>query len=226
MKNLFLVLIIITVILSVVPLAAHAEEVTVEETTAVETPVETPEETPTETPQEPPTSDEVQEVASLLDRVQEAWEKGEIKTVVSLAFDVAILIVAFFLKKATGKSKTEVVTALQNSKDKTVCAVNDLITAANDVVNAVEGEGGIKGMLDEFKANIEKQVADIASLDKEKLEGYGKELASTMAAVKLLADMLQTTYANSTTIPMSTKNIIGQKYVEICDLMKKENTNG
>ena len=58
------------------------------------------------------------------------------------------------------------------------------------------------------------------------LEGYGKELASTMAAVKLLADMLQTTYANSTTIPMSTKNIIGQKYVEICDLMKKENTNG
>ena len=222
MKNLFLVLIIITVILSVVPLAAHAEEVTVEETTAVETPVETP----TETPQEPPTSDEVQEVASLLDRIQEAWEKGEIKTVVSLAFDVAILIVAFFLKKATGKSKTEVVTALQNSKDKTVCAVNDLITAANDVVNAVEGEGGIKGMLDEFKANIEKQVADIASLDKEKLEGYGKELASTMAAVKLLADMLQTTYANSTTIPMSTKNIIGQKYVEICDLMKKENTNG
>ena len=225
MKNLFLVLIIITVILSVFPAVAHADEIVPEE--VVTTPEETPVETPTETPQEPPTSDEVQEVASLVDRIQEAWEKGEIKTVVSLAFDVAILIVAFFLKKATGKSKTEVVTALQNSKDKTVCAVNDLITAANDVVNAVEGEGGIKGMLDEFKANIEKQVADIASLDKEKLENYGKQLANCMATQKLVAEMLQQVYANSTTIPMSTKNIVGQKYVEICDIVKhEENTNG
>ena len=106
-----------------------------------------------------------------------------------------------------------------------MCAVNDLITAANDVVNAVEGEGGIKGMLDEFKANIEKQVADIASLDKEKLENYGKQLANCMATQKLVAEMLQQVYANSTTIPMSTKNIVGQKYVEICDLMKKETTN-
>lgn len=227
MKNLFLVLIIITVILSVVPLAAHAEEVTVEETTAVETPVETPEETPTETPQEPPTSDEVQEVASLVDRIQEAWEKGEIKTVVSLAFDVAILIVAFFLKKATGKSKTAMVDALKDTKDVTVGSVNNLIDAANNVIKAVDGEGGIKGMLDDFKANIEKQVADIASLDKEKLENYGKQLANCMATQKLVAEMLQQVYANSTTIPMSTKNIVGQKYVEICEIVKQEeNANG
>ena len=224
MKNLFLVLIIVTVILSVFPAVAHADEIVPEE--VVTTPEETPVETPTQTPQEPPTSDEVQEVASLVDRIQEAWEKGEIKTVISLAFDVAILIVAFFLKKATGKSKTEVVTALQNSKDKTVCAVNDLITAANDVVNAVEGEGGMKSIIKGFKDDVNRQIEEIKQIDKDKLEGYGKELESTMAAVKLLADMLQTTYANSTTIPMSTKNIIGQKYVEICDLMKKENTNG
>ena len=224
MKNLFLVLIIVTVILSVFPAVAHADEIVPEE--VVTNPEETPVETPTQTHQEPPTSDEVQEVASLVDRIQEAWEKGEIKTVVSLAFDVAILIVAFFLKKATGKSKTEVVTALQNSKDKTVCAVNDLITAANDVVNAVEGEGGMKSIIKGFKDDVNRQIEEIKQIDKDKLEGYGKELESTMAAVKLLADMLQTTYANSTTIPMSTKNIIGQKYVEICDLMKKENANG
>ena len=227
MKNLFLVLIIITVILSVVPLAAHAEEVTVEETTVAETPVETPEETPTETPQEPPTSDEVQEVASLLDRIQEAWEKGEIKTVVSLAFDVAILIVAFFLKKATGKSKTAMVSALKDTKDVTVGSVNNLIDAANNVVKAVEGEGGMKSIIKGFKDDVNRQIEEIKQIDKDKLEGYGKELESTMAAVKLLADMLQTTYANSTTIPMSTKNIIGQKYVEICDIVKhEENKNG
>lgn len=221
MKNLFLVLIIVTVILSVFPAVAHADEIVPEEV------VTTPEETPSETPQEPPTSDEVQEVASLVDRIKEAWEKGEIKTVISLAFDVAILIVAFFLKKATGKSKTAMVDALKDTKDVTVGSVNNLIDAANNVIKAVEGEGGIKGMLDDFKANIEKQVADIASLDKEKLENYGKQLANCMATQKLVAEMLQQVYANSTTIPMSTKNIVGQKYVEICEIVKQEeNANG
>jgi hypothetical protein len=229
MKNIFLALLIVTLVLSVFPLAAHAEELpetTLEEVTTVTEPVETPtEETPTETPTEPPTSHEDEEVASLLDRLYEAWEKGEIATVISLAFDAALLIFVAILKKSGGKNKVEMVTALKNTKDTTVKSVNDLITAANDVVNAVEGDGGMKSIINGFKDDVNRQIEEIKQIDKDKLDGYGKELESTMAAVKLLAEMLQTTYANSTTIPMSTKNIIGQKYVEICDLMKKETTN-
>lgn len=229
MKNIFLALIIVTLVLSVFPLAIHAEELpetTLEEVTTVTEPVETPtEETPTETPTEAPTSPEEDTVASLLTRMQEAWEKGEITTVISLAFDAALLIFVAILKKSGGKNKVEMVTALKNTKDTTVKSVNDLITAANDVVKAVEGEGGVIGIINGFKDDVNRQIEEIKQIDKDKLEGYGKELESTMAAVKLLAEMLQTTYANSTTIPMSTKNIIGQKYVEICDLMKKETTN-
>jgi hypothetical protein len=235
MKNIFLALLIVTLVLSVFPLAAHAEELpetTLEEVTTetvtepVTEPVETPtEETPTETPTEPHTSHEDEEVASLLDRLYEAWEKGEIATVISLAFDAALLIFVAILKKSGGKNKVEMVTALKNTKDTTVKSVNDLITAANDVVKAVEGDGGMKSIINGFKDDVNRQIEEIKQIDKDKLDGYGKELESTMAAVKLLAEMLQTTYANSTTIPMSTKNIIGQKYVEICDLMKKETTN-
>lgn len=229
MKNIFLALIIVTLVLSVFPLAIHAEELpetTLEEVTTVTEPVETPtEETPTETPTEAPTSPEEDTVASFIARIQEAWEKGEITTVISLAFDAALLIFVAILKKSGGKNKVEMVTALKNTKDTTVKSVNDLITAANDVVKAVEGDGGVIGIINGFKDDVNRQIEEIKQIDKDKLEGYGKELESTMAAVKLLAEMLQTTYANSTTIPMSTKNIIGQKYVEICDLMKKETTN-
>lgn len=230
MKNIFLALIIVTLVLSVLPLATHAEELpetTLEDVTTdpVTEPVETPTETPTDNPTEAPTSHEEDTEVSLLTRIQEAWEKGEISTVISLAFDAALLIFVSILKKSGGKNKVEMVTALKNTKDTTVKSVNDLIAAANDVVKAVEGDGGMKSIINGFKDDVNRQIEEIKQIDKDKLEGYGKELESTMAAVKLLAEMLQTTYANSTTIPMSTKNIIGQKYVEICDLMKKETTN-
>lgn len=257
MKNIFLVLIVVTIILAIFPLTTYADEVTTpeensvvettedttpavdvsisetsttEETTDVTDPITEPEDNPvedvTETPTETaPTYPDDAVAVSLLTRIKEAWEKGEITNVISLAFDAALIIFVSILKKSGGKNKVEMVDALKNTKDTTVKSVNNLIAAANDVVKAVEGDGGMKSIINGFKDDVNRQIEEIKEIDKEKLEGYGKELENTMAAVKLLADMLQTTYANSTTIPMSTKNIIGQKYVEICDLMKKETTN-
>lgn len=239
MKKLFLVFIIVTIVFAVFPVAIHADEVTIEETTPfvdvseMETttpitdvtepitesegkPVEDITDTPTETPKEAHTSPVDADAASLLARIQEALEKGEISTVINLAFDIVMIIVLAILKKSGGKNKVEMVTALKNSKDTTVGAVNDLIVAANDVINAVEGEGGIKTIIEDFKQSTQAQIDEIKAQDKEKLEGYGVELANTMASVKLLAEMLQTVYANSTTIPQSTKNMIGDKYLEIC----------
>ncbi len=247
MKNIFLAFIIVTLILSIVPLAAHADEITTPEeaaeeaTTPAETavatepiaePVDKPDEVPTETPTESPTDptaspDDTPDV-TWLDRIAEAWEKGEITTVISLALNFATIILIQILKKASKKSTLEVTGifaengAYTNGQKTTVKAVNNLIEAANDVVNAVEGEGGLKGIVENFQKGIEEEVANIKKLDKEKLESYGKQLGDTMAAVKLLSEMLQTVYANSTTIPMPVKNMIGQKYVEICDLMNHE----
>lgn len=224
MKNIFLVLIILTVILTVFPTAAHAEEIIPVEGVVEEITTQ-PEETPYDTTQEPPTSQEDAEVVSWLDRIVEALENGEITNVISLAFDAALLIFVAILKKSGGKNKIEMVAAVKNTKDTTVTAVNDLISAANDVVEAVEGDGGVIGIINGFKEDVTSQIEEIKKIDKEKLEGYGKELKNTMAAVKLLSEMLQTVYANSTTISMPTKNMVAEKYVEICDLMKKETTN-
>ena len=230
MKKIIVAIIIVIAIVSLIPVTSYADEVTLPEENILQEATETinkdvTKEEPTETPTEAPTSQEDAEVVSLLDRIVEAWENGEITNVISLAFDAALLIFVAILKKSGGKNKIEMVAAVKNTKDTTVTAVNDLISAANDVVKAVEGDGGVIGIINGFKEDVNHQIEEIKKIDKEKLEGYGKELESTMAAVKLLSEMLQTVYANSTTIPMSTKNIIGQKYVEICDLMKKETTN-
>lgn len=230
MKKIIVALIIVIAIVSLIPVTSYADEITLPEENILQEVTETintdvTKEEPTETPTEAPTSQEDAEVVSLLDRIVEAWENGEITNVISLAFDAALLIFVAILKKSGGKNKIEMVAAVKNTKDTTVTAVNDLISAANDVVKAVEGDGGVIGIINGFKEDVSHQIEEIKKIDKEKLEGYGKELESTMAAVKLLSEMLQTVYANSTTIPMSTKNIIGQKYVEICDLMKKETTN-
>lgn len=230
MKKIIVALIIVIAIVSLIPVTSYADEITLPEENILQEVTGTinrdvTKEEPTETATEAPTSQEDAEVVSLLDRIVEAWENGEITNVISLAFDAALLIFVAILKKSGGKNKIEMVAAVKNTKDTTVTAVNDLISAANEVVNAIEGDGGVKGIINGFKDDVNHQIEEIKKIDKEKLEGYGKELESTMAAVKLLSEMLQTVYANSTTIPMSTKNIVGQKYVEICDLMKKETAN-
>ena len=250
MKNILLVFVIVTIILAIFPFATYAEEITPpEETLFVETTAEGVEETttteeiidatepPTETEDkpledvtdstiyattEPPTTNDEETVNTFINRITEAWENREISTIINIAFDAALFVLCVILKKSGGKNKVEMVAALQNSKDKTVGAVNELIEAANDVVDAVEGEGGVKGILEDFKTAVDAQIEAIKNLDKQNLEEYGKDLAKSMSAIKLLAEMMQTTYANSTTISMPTKNMITQKYVEICDIMKTE----
>lgn len=216
MKNIFLVLIVLTFIFTVFPIATHADEIVPGE---VVTP---PEETTTQTHQEPPTSQEDAEEVSLLTRMQEAWGKGEITDLINIALKIAILIVLGIFDKKIKKANLKTIGELASGNKTTVGALNTVADAANDVTKLL---GGFGKAFEKFQTEMAVQVENIANLDKEKLEQHGKKLKSTMAAVKLLSEMLQTVYANSTTIPMSTKNIIGQKYVEICDLMNKETTN-
>lgn len=199
------------------------EPITEPEDKPAEDITDTPTETPTEEPTEPTTSPDDGDAVTFINRIVEAWEKGEIGTVITLALNAATIIFISVLKKSGGKNNLALIATLKNSKDATVGAVNELIDAANNVVKAVEGEDGVKGMIEQFKSDVEKQVDNIAKLDKEKLEQYGKQLADCMATQRLLAEMLQTVYANSTTISMPTKNMIAEKYLEICHKLEGEN---
>lgn len=249
MKNLFLVLIIVTLVFAVFPTAIHADEVTIEDTTPIvdvsEMETTIPEEgvaedvttttednaetEQTETNTEPPTSPEDAEVASFIDRLAEAWENGDINLVISLAFDVAIIIFAYLAKKASKKNAGDVASifgengAYTLKQNKTVEAINHLVDAANEATNAVAGDGGLKTIVEEFKKEMEKKISAIQELDKEKLLDYGNQLKACMASQKLIAEILQTVYANSTTIPMPVKNIINEKYVEIVHQLNGDN---
>ena len=243
MKKIFLSIVIFAMLFSVLPVAIHADETTDVETTIEDvTTAEPVEEVTTETiteepiiedatadthtePTETPTEGDEVSVVSFIDRIIEAWENGDINLVVSLAFDVAIIVFAYLAKKASKKNTVEVASifgengAYTLKQNKTVEAINLLVDAANDATKAVESE---KEIVNAFKDTIMGVVNELKEIDLEKLENYGTQLESTRACIKLLAEMLQTTYANSTTISQPTKNIINQKYVDICNMLKVE----
>lgn len=247
MKNIFLALMIVVLILSIVPVAVHADEISIDDVVTeeivteavdesvydvvteptedtddeIETPSET--ETPTETPQETPTSGELEEVATLITRMQEAWENGDISLVVTLALDAALFVIIERLKK-TGSKNVDVV--VEKGRELTK-GFNTVVDAANEITNAINGDDGLKHILESETKKLTDSVQDglaaIQKLDKEKLLQYGAQLTATTNAVKCLAEMLQTVYANSTTIPMPVKNIINEKYVEICKNLNSDN---
>lgn len=235
MKNIFLALVITALILCAIPFSVHADEVIVDEvvdevvtepteepTEEIETPTEETE-TPTETPQESPTSDELDEAATFITRIQEAWENGDISLVVNLALDAALFVIIALLKK-TGNKNVDVV--VEKGRELTK-GFNTVVDAANEITNAINGEDGLKHILESETKKLTESVQDgleaIQNLDKEKLLQYGAQLTATTHAVKCMAEMLQQVYANSTTIPMSVKGVINEKYVEICRDLNTEN---
>ena len=246
MKNLFLVFVVVILVLALVvsasadaPVADEVEQttettsVTTEETEDVVTEQEpvTTEEAPVIEPTEeeitqPTTEEDNELLKQLLARLIEAWENGELSLVISLAFDVAIIIFAYLAKRASKKSTMDIANIFSEEgsysikQNKTIKAINDLIASANEATAAVAGE---KAIVEKFQEKVEQEIDAIKQLDKEKLAEYGVQLESCMASVKLMAEMLQIVYSNSSTISMPVKNMISEKYVDICQAMK---TNG
>lgn len=217
MKKIIVAFIIIIAIVSFIVLPSYAEEVTLPEETTLQEVAE-----PTETPVEPSTINEEGEVVDIIDRIVEAWENGDITLVINLAIDAAVIIFVALVKKTGNKNALEIAT---KSREMTA-GFNNVVDAANDIIKSIDGEGGLKSLLGEETENLKKAVQEgmqaLQELDKEKLLQYGAQLKSCMATQKLLAEMLQTVYANSTTIPMPVKNVINEKYVEILHELKGE----
>lgn len=232
MKNIFLALIIVTIILSLGTIAVHADEVTTEEVVAeeivtevvtepteesveeIETPTET--ETPTENPTEAHTTGELGEVATFIDRIEEAWENGDINLVISIAIEAAMFVFMVILKKSGNKNAD----LIADKSREITKGFNTVVDAANEITDAINGDDGLKNILKgetkELTEAVQEGLKALQELDKEKLIEYGNQLTACVASVKCLAEMLQHVYANSTTIPMSVKGVINEKYVEIC----------
>lgn len=174
MKNLFLVLIVVTVILAVFPTAIHADEVTIEDTTPIvdvsemettipeegvaEDATTTPEETePVETEpaevveQEPTLSEEI--VGYIKEHAEELYVIG------------SIIVYSFYDKKKQKLNLKTIATANNNAVDvatSSQLAINNSSEKMEQVASVVVGyKEAIEKMLAEFQANAaEKQTLE------------------------------------------------------------------
>lgn len=174
MKNLFLVLIIVTVILAVFPTAIHADEVTIEETTPIvdvsEMETTIPEEgvaedattTPEETePVETEPAEPVEQGPTLSEEIV-----GYIKEhLEEISVIITLILTAFYnvkkngiLNKSIGTVNNNAVTVAENSQ----YAINQALTNMEGVASVVTGyREEIKKMIEEFRANAaEKQTLE------------------------------------------------------------------
>lgn len=198
-------------------LPVFAEETTID--TAEETTTQA--ETDTEA-QEPPTEVEATDPVTLQDRLAEAWENGDISAVLTIAFDVAIIILALVAKNASKKSAADVVSIF--SKDGTytkeqkvsVQAINSLIDATNMVTGAFET----------FTKEMREKMESLDGMEKEKLQAQQEQINACCKSVKCIGEMLNTTYSNSATIPLPVKNLVAQKYIELCNVISEAEEEG
>lgn len=233
-KKAFLCLAIVLMCVALA-LPAFAEETTIE--TTIDTTIDTTEETteaiieteeestdaePSTEAQEPTTEDEEPTAATLQDRLAEAWEKGDISAVLTIAFDVAIIILALVAKNASKKSAADVVSIFSEDGTYTkeqkvsVQAINALIDATNMVTGAFETFA--KEMLDKMES--------LDGMEKEKLQAQQEQINACCKSVKCIGEMLNTTYSNSTTIPLPVKNLVAQKYIELCNTIGEADKAG
>ena len=134
----------------------------------------------------------------------------------------AIIILALVAKNASKKSASDVVSIFAEDGTYTkeqkvsVQAINSLIDATNMVMGAFET----------FAKEMREKMENLDGMEKEKLQAQQEQINACCKSVKCIGEMLNTTYSNSATIPLPVKNLVAQKYIELCNVISEAEEAG
>ena len=175
----------------------------------IENEVDTETATETETPAEGGNT--------LLTRLQEAWNNGDIMDIAVIAWGVVCSLFMFVLKNADKVNSLDIRADVNRNAKSTTEKMNELVTAHNTVTDTLKEIGdAFKSLrketneaIDAVKLSDDKQIQDLSA----KIDACGN-------AVIAFASMMQTIYSNSKTIPQSTKDIVNEDYIKVIHAFK------
>lgn len=165
-----------------------------------------------------PTSKEPTEQANtLVSRLQEAWESGDIMDIVVIVWGVVCAVFMLVLKNADKVSTIAIRADLKNTSKSTTEKMNELVSAQNDVTENLKALGyafeklyqDTNASIDAVKLSDDKQIQDLTA----KINACGD-------AIIAFASMMQVVYSNSKTIPQSTKDIVNEDFLKVVHSFK------
>ena len=158
------------------------------------------------------------EGAGWFEQIYAEWESGYLKDIVSFGIDVAMFIILVIIKKANKNGLKDIAVNQKQESTAIVEKVNEVVTATNGLTSGTETH---KAAVDSYATNTSSTIERIELRNKEKIDSIEAKIDTCVEAMQSFAAMMQTTYASSSTIPQQTKNIINQRYVEVCSAFKK-----
>ena len=226
--SLLIVCLATIVILSMSAVTAFAEETetTFEETTteAVEENIEEADsvvaegiETDADAETSPTEETPTEEVNTLVTRLQEAWDNGDIMDIVVIVWGVVCGAFMLMLNNADKVSTIAIRADLKNTSKSTTDKMNELVSAQNDVTKELKvlGDAFVK-----LRKDTNDAINSVKLSDDEQIQALSAKINACGDAVIAFASMMQTIYSNSKTIPQSTKDIINEDYIKVIHAFK------
>lgn len=208
-----------------IPVFAEETDTTIEDTT--DTIADTTEETESTASEDvetdvgvetaPTTEEPTEEVNTLVSRLQEAWENGDIMDIVVIVWGVVCAVFMLVLKNADKVSTIAIRADLKNTSKSTSEKMNELVSAQNDVTDNLKAlvyafeklYQDTNASIDAVKLSDDKQIQDLTA----KINACGD-------AIIAFASMMQVVYSNSKTIPQSTKDIVNEDFLKVVHSFK------
>ena len=160
----------------------------------------------------PTTEAPTEETNTLVSRLQEAWENGDIMDIVVIVWGVVCAVFMLVLKNADKVSTIAIRADLKNTSKSTADKVNELISANNDVTEKVKN---LMQEFEKFNLSTKTSIDAVKLSDDKQIQDLSAKINACGDAIIAFASMMQVVYSNSKTIPQSTKDIVNEDYLKV-----------
>lgn len=152
---------------------------------------------------------------TLLSRLQEAWENGTVVDAAVILWGaintIALLIANHSGKVSSDKLKNTMRINTKTSNDKT----DELVNATNTMETSITG---LSQNVERILPQLQQELQSAQAFDAKQIELLRQSADRCVAAVGVFAEMMQTIYSGSKTLPQPTKNLVNEKYLKILQL--------
>ena len=161
----------------------------------------------------------VEESPTLVSRLAEAWENGNVQDAAVILWGLANTVFMLIVKKASKNDSDKIIKNAKESAREAAEKTNELIGALNGVIGTLNDLGlNLENVLPTLEKKMEgAQLAESRSID-----ALEKKVGNLSKAMIAFAEMMRTVYSGSKTIHQSTKDIVNANYMKVVDAIAEK----
>lgn len=156
-------------------------------------------------------------------RLTEAWESGDVMDAAVIVWGIVNTLFMLVLKKQSTKDSKLVRSDVKSNTAATNQKTNELISSVNAADETVKA---LSQRIEQFLPEFQKALQEARVTDAQSIQLLEQKVAQCIMAIVTFAEMMQTVYSGSSTLPRPTKDLVNSKYLKVVTALSEMEKQG